>query len=212
MTFTRARPKTAVELLGVPRAPKNARDRLIDTAIDLFYTHGFNAVGLDQIIDAVGVTKTTFYKYFESKDELMVQAVLQRDEWEWDAWTRAVRNVAGADGPRQQLLALFDVLDMWFNTDDFKGCIFINTAAEFPNPNDPVHQAAAAYKKRRRDNWRDAAKSAGATDAETFADLYTVLVEGTLILRQVHGRNDAAKVARKLAEALLNQYIPSPAS
>jgi AcrR family transcriptional regulator len=206
-----ARIKTAVELLGVPRAPKNARDRLIDAAIDLFYTHGFNAVGLDQIIDTVGVTKTTFYKYFESKDALMVEAVLQRDEWEWDAWNRAIRNAAG-DDPRRQLLALFDILDIWFNTDDFKGCIFINTAAEFPNPHDPVHQAAAAYKKRRRDSWRDAAKSVGAADAETFADLYTVLVEGTLILRQVHGRNDAAMVSRKLAEALVDQYIPSAAS
>ena len=208
--LTKARPKTAMELLGVPETPKNARGRLIETAINLFYTHGFNAVGLDQIIDTVGVTKTTFYKHFESKDDLMVQAVRQRDEWEWGAWNRAVRDVAG-DDPRRQLLALFDVLDTWFNTEDFKGCIFINTAAEFPNPHDPVHQAAAAYKHRRREQWRDAARSAGAADAETFADLYTVLVEGTLILRQVHGRNDAAQVARKLASALLDQYIPTVA-
>lgn len=206
--LTRARPKTAVELLGVPRAPKNARDRLIDTAIDLFYSHGFNAVGLDQIIDAVGVTKTTFYKYFESKDELMVEAVRYRDHWEWEAWSRAVRQAAG-DDPRRQLLALFDLFDLWFNADDFKGCLFINTAAEFPNPNDPVHQVAAEHKRKARDGWRDAAKAAGAADPETFADLYTILVEGTLILRQVHGRNDAARVARTLAEALVNQYIPS---
>lgn len=205
--LTRQRPKTAVELLGAPREAKNARDRLIATAIDLFYTHGFNAVGLDQIIDAVGVTKTTFYKYFESKDELMVEAVRYRDRWEWEAWGRAVRQVAG-DDPRRQLLALFDVFDMWFNTDDFKGCIFINTAAEFPNPNDPVHQVAAEHKRKARDGWRDAAKAAGASEPDVFADLYTILVEGTLILRQVHGRNDAAKVARTLAEALLNQYIP----
>ena len=207
--LTGTRPKTAVELLGVPRTPKNARDRLIETAIDLFYTHGFNAVGLDQIIDAVGVTKTTFYKYFESKDALMVEAVRHRDEWEAAAWARAVRSAAGTDEPRAQLLALFDVLDTWFNAPDFKGCMFINTAAEFPNPHDPVHQAAALHKKRSRDLWRDAAKAAGATEPEAFADLYTVLVEGTLILRQVHGRNDAAQVARKLASALLDQYIPT---
>jgi len=206
--LARPRPKTAVELLGSPRAPKNARDRLIDTAIDLFYTHGFNAVGLDQIIDAVGVTKTTFYKYFESKDELMVQAVRQRDEWESQAWDRALREEAG-DDPRARLLALFDVLDKWFNTEDFKGCIFLNTAVEFPNPNDPVHQAAAAHKKRNRDAWRDAAKAAGARDPETFADQYTMLVEGTLVLRQVHGRNDAALIARKLAAALVDEHIPA---
>jgi AcrR family transcriptional regulator len=210
IVLTKTRPKTAVELLGVPRTPKNARDRLIDAAINLFYQHGFNAVGLDQILDVVGVTKTTFYKYFESKDELMVEAVRYRDEWEGQAWRRAVRTVAG-DDPRQQLLALFDVLDMWFNTEDFKGCIFINTAAEFPNPHDPVHQAAAAYKKRSRDGWRDAAKAANATDPEGFADLYTILVEGTLVMRQVHGRNDAAAVAKRAAARLIEDHIPDGA-
>lgn len=204
---TPARAKTAVELLGVPPTPKKARDRLIETSIDLFYTHGFNAVGLDQILGVVGVTKTTFYKYFESKDELMVQAVRYRDELEMAALRRSTREAAGED-PRARLLALFDVLDLWFNKDDFRGCIFINTAAEFPNPHDPVHQAAAAHKKRCRDLWRDDAKAAGATDPEAFADLYTILVEGTLILRQIHGRNDAAAIAKRAAHRLVDDHIP----
>ena len=157
--------------------------------------------------DAVGVTKTTFYKYFESKDDLMVEAVRQRDEWEWDAWNRAVQKVAGDDA-RSQLLSLFDVLDMWFNTDDFKGCIFINTAAEFPNPNEPVHQAAAEHKKQTRNGFRDLAKQAGATDPEAFADLLTMLVEGTLVMRHVHHRNDAAVMAKAVAERLVEEYMP----
>lgn len=201
------RAKTAAELLGVPTPAKSGRERLIDQAIDLFYQHGFNAVGLDQILDAVGVTKTTFYKHFESKDDLMVAAVLRRDEWERQAWARAIRERAG-DDPRAQFLALFDVLHDWFNAPDFRGCIFINTAAEFPNPHDPVHQAAADYKRRTRDGFRDMAKAAGATDAETFADHFAILIEGTLILRQVHGRDDAAGIAKKMAEQLIDQYVP----
>ena len=106
------------------------------------------------------------------------------------------------------MLALFDVLDTWFNAPDFRGCLFINTAAEFPDPHDPVHQAAAAHKRRNRDLWRDAAGAAGATDAETFADLYTLLVEGTLLLRQVPGRNDAAAVAKRAAQRLIDEHIP----
>jgi AcrR family transcriptional regulator len=198
--------KSAAELLGVPETATSGRERLVDKAIDLFYSNGFNAVGIDQIIDAAGVTKTTFYKHFESKDDLMVAAVRKRDEWEMQAWNNAIRKVAG-DDPKAQLLALFDVLDEWFNAPDFKGCIFINTAAEFPNPHDPVHQAAAAHKVRNRDAWRDLAKAAGAADHEAFADLYATLVEGTLVMRQVHGRNDAARVSRKLAEALIGQHI-----
>ncbi|MFW6059517.1 MAG: TetR/AcrR family transcriptional regulator [Phycisphaeraceae bacterium] len=201
------RHKSAAELFGVRSEPRNARDRLVDTAIDLFYDHGFQAVGLDQILEAVGVTKTTFYKHFESKDELMVAAVEKRDDWETQAWRRAVRLVAG-DDPQAQLLAYFDVLDMWFNDPEFGGCMFINTAAEFPNPHDPVHQAAADHKRKTRDEFRNLARRAGARAPDTFADLFAVLVEGTLVLRQVHGRNDAAKLTHHLAERLVDEYIP----
>jgi AcrR family transcriptional regulator len=210
--MTHARPKTAAELLGVDAAttPAQGRDRLLLTAIELFYTHGFNAVGVDQVIAAAGVTKTTFYKHFESKDELVVEAVRRRDEWETTAWDRAVRSRAG-DDPRARLLGLFVVMDEWFNAPDFRGCLFLNTAAEFPNPHDPIHQAAAAHKRKLRDGWRDLARQAGAADdaaAETFADLYATIVEGTLVMRQVHGRDDAARVSRKMAEVLVGQYLP----
>jgi hypothetical protein len=137
----------------------------------------------------------------------MVSAVRKRDEWEGKAWSRAVRQAAG-DDPRAQLLAIFDVMDTWFNAPDFRGCLFLNTAAEFPNPHDPIHQAAADYKRKTRDGFRDLARSAGATDAEAFADLYTALIEGTLVLRQVHDRNDAARVSKTLAEQLVDQFIP----
>jgi AcrR family transcriptional regulator len=202
-----ARVKTAAELLGAPSAATGARDRLIDHAIDLFYSHGFNAVGIDQIISAARVTKTTFYNHFESKDDLMVEAVRKRDEWEMKAWGNAIRQRAG-DDPRAQLLALFDVLNDWFNAPDFRGCIFINTTAEFPNPHDPVHQAAALHKRNCRDAWRDLSASAGASDPETFGDFYTLIVEGTLVLRQAHGRNDAALSGRAMVERLLEQFIP----
>ncbi|MHC5210693.1 MAG: TetR/AcrR family transcriptional regulator [Planctomycetota bacterium] len=199
--------RSAADLLGAPVEPKNARDRLLLTAIDLFYKHGFHAIGLDRVIAEVGVTKTTFYKHFESKDDLILQAVRARDEWESEAWGRAVTRMVGED-PRAQLLGLFDVFDVWFNDPDFIGCIFINTAAEFPNPNDPVHRAAAEHKRKNRDVARDQAAAAGAKDPEAFADVYTMLVEGTLILRQVHLRNDAAKLARPVVEKLLADSIP----
>src|SRR5581483_3265779 len=188
--MTPAGPKSALELLGLPPAPRTGRDRLVAAAVELFYRHGFGAVGIDRVIAAAGVTKTTFYKHFEGKDDLMVAAVRRRDEWESRAWQRAVRNIAG-DDPVGQLLAMWEVLDVWFNDPDFHGCMFLNTALEFPNPHDPVHQEAAAYKRRVRDRFRDLAREAGARGAaaETFADCFTALIEGALVLRQTHGRN-----------------------
>src|SRR4051794_41881306 len=70
--------KTATELLGLPDPPKTGRERLLAAAVNLFYRNGFGAIGIDQVIAAAGVTKTTFYKHFESKDDLMVAAVQRR--------------------------------------------------------------------------------------------------------------------------------------
>jgi len=194
--------RTIEDLLGQPPAAKTGRERILSAAIQLFYERGFQAVGLDQVVAQAGVTKTTFYKHFESKDALMLAAVELRDRWEMEAWGRAARELGG-DDPARQLLAFFDVLEVWFNDAQFRGCIFINTAAEFPDRNDPIHRAAASHKRDNRDAWRDLAVAAGATEPEKFADCYTALFEGTLILRQVHDRDDAARVVRPAVEALM---------
>jgi AcrR family transcriptional regulator len=207
--MTDASPKSVVELFGLPDPPKTGRERLVAAAVELFYRHGFGAVGIDRVIATAGVTKTTFYKHFEGKDDLMVAAVERRDEWESQAWARAVRKLAG-DDPAGQLLAMLDVMDVWFNDPDFRGCLFTNTAMEFPNPHDPVHQAAAAYKRRARDHWRDLARAAGANaeGAETFTDCYTALIEGALVLQLTQGRNDAARAVRPAVEQLIRTYFP----
>jgi AcrR family transcriptional regulator len=204
------RTKSVTELFGLPDAPKTGRERLVAAAIELFYQRGYGATGIDQVIAAAGVTKTTFYKHFEGKDDLMVAAVQRRDEWEGQAWVRAVRKIAG-DDPVAQLRAMLDVMDIWFNDPDFRGCMFSNAAAEFPNPHDPVHQAAAAYKRKSRDHHRNLALAAGAdaAAAEIFADGYTALVEGALILRQTQGRNDAARAIRPAIEQLIRAFLPA---
>jgi AcrR family transcriptional regulator len=201
--------RTTTEILGLPDPPKTGRERLVAAAVDLFYRRGFGAVGIDQVIDAAGVTKTTFYKHFECKEDLMVAAVKKRDEWESLAWDRTIQEIAG-DDPVKQLLATIDVMDTWFNDPEFHGCMFMNTAAEFPNPHDPVHQAAAEFQKRARDHRRDLARRAGAdaAAAEAFADCYTALIQGALILRQTQGRNDAARAIQPAVEQLIAAYLP----
>lgn len=203
--------KSVTELLGLPDPPKTGRERLVAAAIELFYRFGFNAVGIDQVIALAGVTKTTFYKHFEGKDDLMVAAVQRRDQWESTAWDRAIRQIAG-DDPARQLVALLDVMDLWFNNPEFHGCMFMNAAAEFPNPHDPVHQVAVAHRRRMRDHWRELAREAGArdADAEAFADCFTALIEGAFILRHTHQRNDAARVIRPAVQQLMRAYLPGP--
>lgn len=201
---------TAADLLGAPEIPKRGRDRLVAIAIELFYRHGFNAIGIENVIDEAGVSKTTFYKHFNSKSDLMVAAVQWRDRYEQRAWQRAVKILAG-DDPRCQLRAFFEVLDRWFNEPDFHGCLFINAAAEFPNANDPVHRAAAAHKRAHWNDTVELAKRAGADEPETFANVYMTLFEGALVMRQTHGRDDAARMALPMVDLLIEKHMPTSA-
>ena len=193
--------------MTLPATPKNGRGRLVGTAMELFYFNGINVIGLDRIVTEAGVSKTTFYKHFESKDQLVVAAIQGRDAWQMSAWRGAVEVMAGS-APRDQLESIFDILDVTFSEPTFHGCQFINAAAEYPNPNDPIHQAAVHHKLATRDWVRDLANRAGALDADTFTDAFMMLFEGALVLRQSHNREDAARAAKPHVQRLIEQFVP----
>ncbi len=184
----------------------NTRDRLIQEAMDLFYRHGFHAVGLDRILAAVGVTKTTFYNHFESKDDLVLAVLERRDRLELDAWRQAVQERGGAD-PRARLLAAFDVLHEWFNEDAFRGCMFINAAAEFPSPHDPARKTARRHQEGLIEILREAASEAGASDPDGVAQQLHLLLEGAIVVRHVSGDDGAAPRARAAAQLVLEAQL-----
>ena len=80
--------KTSHELFAGIEARRGTKERILFVATDLFYTFEFNAVGLDRILPEAKVTRTTFYNHFESKDDLIEEAIRLRDEWETEAFTR----------------------------------------------------------------------------------------------------------------------------
>ncbi|WP_020406977.1 TetR/AcrR family transcriptional regulator [Hahella ganghwensis] len=125
------------------------REHLLQTALQLFNEHGFNATGIDRVQAASGVSKTTMYKHFKSKDEL-IQAVLELRQKEFDQWLRRRVDEVTIDRypehPAGKILALFDILDEWFNSENFFGCNFINASAEFCQKSHPIHRMASQCK------------------------------------------------------------------
>src|SRR5260370_170925 len=96
----------------------DAREKILETACRLFYEHGLHATGIDTIVAQSGVTKMTLYKYFPSKQDLIL-AVLQRRDEEWRRWFQQTVETS-ADKPADRLLAMFDTLQSWFEQDEFK--------------------------------------------------------------------------------------------
>ena len=195
-------PKTAAEVFSDVPEPRDTRERILFTALDLFHTHGFHAVGIDRILAEVGVTKTTFYNHFESRDELIVEAIRARDSWDQAAFARRVQEIAGY-APRDMLVAMFDVLDEWFTHPDFRGCIFLHACAEFPCRTDPVHQAAASHYAVSEQTVAQMATACGVADPAVFAKQWMVLLNGAITYRMTSGDDHAARIIKPVAERLL---------
>lgn len=183
----------------------DTRERLISTGADLFYQHGFQAVGLDRILDSVGITKTAFYTHFESKDDLIVAVLEHRDRMDMSEWT-AFFTERGGDDPRRRLLAIFDLLDDWFGKPDFRGCLFMNAATEFPSPNDPIHRAANTHSENLRRKLVAMATEAGASDPESLSGQLILLVTGAIAARHAAGDPNAAATAKATAELLVDRF------
>lgn len=188
----------------------STRQRLIEVAHDLFYEEGFHTVGLDRILAEVGVTKTTFYNHFESKDSLMLEVLRHHDAWWRNTFAQKLRDYGG-DTPRGQLDAVFDVVEELINGADYNGCIFINVAVAYPSPNDPAHEAAASHKRAMESIIRELAGYAGAPDPAAFAQELTLLMEGAYVTQQVTHNPKTADIGRRIARMISSRHLPAAA-
>lgn len=177
------------------------RAHLLATAQRLFYRDGFRPVGIDTLLAEAGVAKMTLYHHFASKEALIV-AVVEKLDAEVRAGLGAA--IAGAGrSPARRLLAVFDWLERWFETDDFRGCAFIRALSEYPDPAHPIHQAAWRHKQAVNALLRQLAADAGAARAGDLADALSLLIDGAIVAAHATNSSTPALTARAAAAALL---------
>jgi len=181
------------------------RDHLVETALRLFGRDGYHATGIDRILAEAGCAKMTLYNHFKSKDELILATLRRRDEQFRNWFMRAVERQDGT--PRGRLLVVFDVLQEWFEAPDFNGCMFINASAEFGEPGDPIHAAAAEHKRLILGYLRELTAAAEAADPGQLAEGLMLLLEGAIVMRHVAGQPDAARQARACAKVLIESAL-----
>jgi len=180
--------------------PSAARERILETAFALFYARGIRAVGVDLIIAESGVAKATFYKHFPAKDDLVV-AYLDKVDGVWTSQLRAAAEAAGPE-PADQLVGLFDALGTACRREGYRGCAFINAAAE-SQPGTAVHDRTVAHKTAVLDWVGGLAEQAGARDPESLARSLTLLLDGGLASGALDASPDAPEAAKASARALV---------
>lgn len=177
----------------------STRQRLIEAAGRRFYRDGFRMVGLDQILAEVGISKTAFYKHFESKDDLVLAALAEHDREMQETFRQLVRERGGPTA-RGQLAVLMDVVEHFVESEDFQGCVFVNVAMEFPLPHEPAHIAAANSKRAVEEMVHELAAEAGAADPRALAKELCLIMEGAYVTRHVTGDRETVAIARRLAD------------
>ena len=182
-----------------------ARERILQAAYELFSQRGIRAVGTEEVLARAGVAKSTLYRHFRSKEELVL-AFLQRREHRWTREFVEAEARRRGSTPREGLLAIFDVFDEWFHRDDFEGCSFINVLLEIGDLDSPLGKASSAHLEYIRSVVRTLAEEAGVQDSETFAHSWHILMKGSIVAA---GEGDllAARRARAMGEDLLDRYL-----
>jgi AcrR family transcriptional regulator len=181
------------------------REELVGKALRTFYAHGFHATGMDRLVEETGISKTSMYKHFRSKEELIVAALKLRDTQFRDWLFR--RMAALGKTPREQLLAAFDALAEWVVEPGFRGCMFVKAASEFQEVDNPIHAQAARHKALLLEHFRDLAALAGANDPALLARQLLILKEGAIVAAQVEGCREATVQAKAAATTLLDNAL-----
>jgi AcrR family transcriptional regulator len=172
-------PKTHKKLArrGAPRRGEpSARERLIETAIELFYQEGIRAIGIDTVVVRSGVSKSSLYRTFASKEDLIAAFAEEQNRRFWRWWDETTTRHAGA--PRKQIEALFEGIAEQIANPQFRGCPFINLATEFPDRRHPGTAIACINKTEVRKRLRLLAHALDARDPRQLSDQLALLIDG----------------------------------
>ena len=180
------------------------REQIVAAADRLFYTHGIQAVGIDRVRTASGVSLKKLYSLFPSKDALLV-AVLRHRTGEWDAGIAEA--AAQATDAREKILAIYDFLNEWFRQDDFRGCAFINSFGELGAVSPNVATVARDQKVTFQRYVANLVDEAGAP--ASLAPQLAILAEGAQTTAAISGTPDAAAHARAAAVVLIDAALSS---
>lgn len=177
------------------------RKKILDVATDLFQARGINSTGVDTIVAVAGTTKMTLYKYFKSKEDLILE-VLQKGHHDFQTWLNDNLNRSSKQ-PAEKIQKLFDFIEEWVTSPDFRGMAFIKASAEFPNEESPIHKLSAEQAKEFRIYIASLANEAGIADADSLSLQLSMLIEGAMQAEQMKRGSGAVKYAKKAAKILI---------
>jgi AcrR family transcriptional regulator len=168
---------------SLPGTRGRVRDRIFETACELFYRHGIHGVGVDAIAAEAGSNKMSFYRSFASKEALVTEYLCEQEREFWAWWDGVVAPHRG--DPRRQIEALFEAQLEVAKSSGCRGCALGNAAAELSDDEDDLSILVRGYKERVRGRLHALTRAMGARDAETLGDALMLLLDGGYFTRLI---------------------------
>lgn len=181
------------------------KEKILVTATDLFQTRGINSTGVDTIVAVAGTTKMTLYKYFNTKEGLILE-VLNKSQQDFQNWLDEKLN-SNSKAPTDKIKHLFEFIEEWVTSPSFLGMGFIKASAEFPNEENAIHQLSSKQSREFRQYISKLASEAGIQDANGLALQLSLLFEGAVQAEQMKRGSGAIKYAKKAAKLLIDAAI-----
>jgi len=180
----------------------DVRDRILATASDLFYQHGIRAVGVDLVVKKAGVAKTSLYRHFGTKDDLVVAFLQRMDEEFWKTWDEVSQQ--HPDDGRAELKAQLEWIGERVNQPDYRGCPQLNIAAEYPELGHPARKFAKEHKREMRRRLKNIAEKLKSADPDQLAGQLAVLINGAFVSTPMYKPGEATTLLQRAADALIS--------
>jgi AcrR family transcriptional regulator len=190
-----------VDLASPTHNAVDVRERILETASALFYRRGVRAVGVDLVVEEAGVAKTSLYRHFRTKDDLIAAFLHREDEDFWKCWdntTQIHRSDAEAE-----LEAQLKWIGERVSRPNYRGCPQINVAAEFPDLDHPARAVATEHKRELQRRLRGLAERLQAERPDELATQLSLLINGAFVSSQMFAGDEATSVLLATSRALV---------
>jgi AcrR family transcriptional regulator len=199
-----AKPRAASD--GAASPTESVRDRILNTARDLFYKEGARSVGVDTVVAQSGVAKTSLYRWFPSKDALIVAVLEQERKDRWAGWDKTA--ALSDPEPRARLRAHLTGIARFVSSSHFRGCPFMNVTAEFADPQHPARVLATDEMHELRRRLRGLVDNIeGVSNPEELTEHLLLLVDGAFSSAQALGKNGPQQFMVAAADALVEAQL-----
>ncbi|MDO6654608.1 TetR/AcrR family transcriptional regulator [Anaerobacillus sp. 1_MG-2023] len=180
-----------------------AASRILDTASDLFYWKGIHSIGVETIATEAGVTKKTLYDRFGSKDQLIVEYLKKRDQ-QWKKHLFTYLDRVADHQPLEKILIIFDALESWLETNNQRGCAFVNALAELPEESHPGREVIIEEKRWLMELFTTYLKELEFQNAEELGEILLILHEGVTVSYSMSLSSKVAS-AKETAKLLIHK-------